>query len=107
MTMTAGHVSTPPPSTRGPRQSPPPRRGPRAKRRKHRPRKLLFLAALTVAAGVLMAAIVAPLVVGAGLVPKPASDYSDHPPTVLPDPVLGRHSQILASDGPLIATLHG
>jgi membrane peptidoglycan carboxypeptidase len=82
------------------RRTPPPPPG-------KRPRKLLWILSLAVAAGLLVAAIVAPVVLGAGFAAKSASDHFESLPTVLPTPTLGRDSVILAADGSKIATLHG
>ncbi len=71
------------------------------------PRKLLYLVALAVAAGLLAAGIVTPVVLGTGLAAKAVSDHFESLPTVLPDPILGRDSKILAADGSVIAVLHG
>jgi membrane peptidoglycan carboxypeptidase len=72
-----------------------------------RPRKLLTVLSLAIAAGLLVAAVVAPVVLGAGFAAKSASDHFEGLPTALPTPTLGRDSVILASDGSRIATLHG
>ncbi len=72
-----------------------------------RPRKLVSILALAVAAGLLAAGIVTPIVLGAGLAAKSASNHFESLPTALPQPVLGRDSVILAADGSKIATLHG
>ncbi len=101
MTVTAERPSASPPPLRGPhgqRSFPPPGR---------RPRKLLWIVALAVAAGLLLAAGLAPVVLGAGFAAKSASDHFESLPTVLPTPILGRDSVILAADGSKIATLHG
>ena len=63
------------------------------------PRKLLSIVSLAVAAGLLAAGIVTPVVLGAGLAAKSASNHFESLPTVLPTPILGRDSVILASDG--------
>ncbi len=73
----------------------------------HRPRKLLWIVSLAAAAGLLAAAIVAPVVLGAGFFVKSASDHFQSLPTVLPTPTLGRDSVILDAAGNKIATLHG
>ena len=101
MTMTAGPISGPTPSAGDPGERPVTRRG------RHRPRKLLYIIALTVAAGLLAAAVVTPVILGSGLAVKAVSNHFESLPTVLPDPVLGRDSKILASDGSVIAVLHG
>jgi membrane peptidoglycan carboxypeptidase len=72
-----------------------------------RPRKLLWIVSLAAAAGLLAAAIVAPVVLGAGFFVKSASDHFESLPTVLPTPTLGRDSVILDAAGNKIATLHG
>jgi membrane peptidoglycan carboxypeptidase len=54
-----------------------------------------------------VAAIVAPVVLGAGFAAKSASDHFESLPTVLPTPTLGRDSVILDAAGNKIATLHG
>jgi membrane peptidoglycan carboxypeptidase len=72
-----------------------------------RPRKLLSIISLAIAAGVLAAGVVTPVVLGAGLAAKSVSNHFESLPTVLPQPILGRDSVILASDGSKIATLHG
>ena len=59
------------------------------------------------AAGLLSAAVATPLVLGAGLAAKASADHFESLPTTLPDIVFGRDSTILASDGSVIATLHG
>ena len=74
---------------------------------RHRPRKLLALIALALAAGLLAAGIAGPFVLGTGLAVKSVSDHFERLPTVLPDPVLGRDSVILDANGKTIATLHG
>ncbi|HEX4428585.1 MAG TPA: biosynthetic peptidoglycan transglycosylase, partial [Frankiaceae bacterium] len=100
MTVTATRPSAPPPPLRGPgRQAP--------ARAARRPRKLLSIISLAVAAGLLAAGIVTPVVLGAGLAAKSVSNHFESLPTALPEPTLGRDSVILASDGSKIATLHG
>ena len=81
-------------------------RGP-GRRSGGRPGKLVSILALAVAAGLLAAGIVTPIVLGAGLAAKSASNHFESLPTALPQPVLGRDSVILAADGSKIATLHG
>ncbi len=54
-----------------------------------------------------MAGVVTPVVLGTGLAVKAVGNHFGSLPTVLPDPVLGRDSVILAADGSTIATLHG
>ncbi len=72
-----------------------------------RPRKLLSLLSLAIAGGLLLAALVAPVVLGVGFAAKSASNHFESLPTVLPTPVLGRDSVILDAAGNKIATLHG
>jgi membrane peptidoglycan carboxypeptidase len=72
-----------------------------------RPRKLLYIVALAVAAGLLAAGIVTPVVLGTGLAAKAASNSFESLPTALPEPTLGRDSVILDAAGNKIATLHG
>ncbi len=101
MTVTVGRAPTssvPPPD---------PRRRPRARPRRRRPSKLLVIVILTAVAGLLSAAIVTPIVLGAGLAAKAVSDHFESLPTTLPEPILGRDSRILAADGSVIAVLHG
>ena len=74
---------------------------------RHRPRKLLAVIGLLAIAGLLAALVASPVVVGAGLVAKSASDQFDDLPTNLPTPTLGRDSTILAANGDTIAVLHG
>ncbi len=101
MTLTAPRRSPPPPPMRGPdRRVPAPPSG-------DRPRKLLSLISLAAAAGLLAAGVVAPVVLGMGFAAQSASNHFESLPTVLPTPVLGRDSVILAADGSKIATLHG
>ena len=71
-----------------------------------RPRKLLSIVSLAAAAGLLVAAVAAPVVLGAGFVAKSASTISR---ACRPRfrRRFGRDSTILAADGSVIATLHG
>jgi len=66
-----------------------------------------LLLALLAAAGLLVATIATPIVLGTGLAAKTTADHFDGLPTDLPDPVLGIDSKIVAADGSPIATLHG
>jgi len=68
---------------------------------------LALLVALLAAAGLLVATLATPLVLGTGLAAKSTADSFEALPTGLPDPVLGVDSRILASDGSLVAVLHG
>jgi membrane peptidoglycan carboxypeptidase len=101
MTLTAGRG----PANGSPRPSS--RQWDGSRRSKHRPRSLALILVLTLAAGLLSAAVAAPLVLGAGLAAKASADHFESLPTTLPDVVFGRDSTILASDGSVIATLHG
>jgi len=65
------------------------------------------LLTLLVAAGLLVAALAMPVLLGTGLAAKRAVGYFDALPTDLPDPVLGVDSRILAADGSVVAVLHG
>jgi len=62
---------------------------------------------LLAAAGLLLATLATPLVLGTGLAAKSTADSFEALPTGLPDPVLGVDSRILAADGSLVAVLHG
>ncbi|MCW2546850.1 MAG: hypothetical protein JWN96_1310, partial [Mycobacterium sp.] len=64
MTVTAGRA----PASGSP--TPGPRRWEDSRRSKHRPRSLVLILVLTLAAGLLSAAVAAPLVIGAGLAAK-------------------------------------
>jgi len=68
---------------------------------------LALLLALLTAAGLLVATLAVPLVLGTGLAAKSTADHFDALPTGLPDPVLGVDSRILAADGSILAVLHG
>jgi len=68
---------------------------------------LALLLALLTAAGLLVATLAVPLVLGTGLAAKSTADHFDALPTGLPDPVLGVDSRILAADGSVLAVLHG
>ncbi len=68
---------------------------------------LALLVALLAAAGLLVATLATPLVLGTGLAAKSTADSFEALPTGLPDPVLGVDSRILAADGSLVAVLHG
>ena len=68
---------------------------------------LVLLLALLAAAGLLLAALAVPLVLGTGLATKSVADHFNALPTGLPDPVLGVDSRILAADGSVLAVLHG
>jgi len=68
---------------------------------------LALLLALLTAAGLLVATLAVPLVLGTGLATKSVADHFDALPTGLPDPVLGVDSRILAADGSVLAVLHG
>jgi len=69
--------------------------------------RLALLLALLAAAGLLLATLATPLVLGTGLATKSAAEHFDALPTGLPDPVLGVDSRILAADGSVVAVLHG
>ncbi|HEX4016947.1 MAG TPA: transglycosylase domain-containing protein, partial [Frankiaceae bacterium] len=101
MTVTAERPSAPPPPMREPGRRTPDRKS------GGRPRKLLYIVALAVAAGLLAAGIVTPVVLGTGLAAKAASNSFESLPTALPEPTLGRDSVILDAAGNKIATLHG
>jgi len=68
---------------------------------------LALLLALLTAAGLMLATLAVPLVLGTGLATKSVADHFDALPTGLPDPVLGVDSRILAADGSVLAVLHG
>jgi len=68
---------------------------------------LALLLALLTAAGLLVATLAVPLVLGTGLAAKSTADSFEALPTGLPDPVLGVDSRILAADGSVLAVLHG
>jgi membrane peptidoglycan carboxypeptidase len=101
MSVTAGRVSASGSLT------PEPGRWDESRRHGGRPRILVLMLALALAAGLLTAAVATPLVLGAGLAAKASADHFESLPTTLPDIVFGRDSTILAADGSLIATLHG
>ncbi len=69
--------------------------------------KLTVLLCLLGAAGLLLATLATPLVLGTRLAAKSIADNFEALPTVLPDPVLGMDSRILAADGSKVAVLHG
>jgi len=69
--------------------------------------RLALLLALLAAAGLLLATLATPLVLGTGLAAKSTADSFEALPTGLPDPVLGVDSRILAADGSVVAVLHG
>jgi membrane peptidoglycan carboxypeptidase len=102
--MTIGRVSASSSPTPGPRRWPDSRG-----RDGHgaRPRALLTILVLASVAGLLCAAIAAPVVLGLGFAAQASADHFESLPTALPDVVFGRDSTILASDGSVIATLHG
>ena len=68
---------------------------------------LALLLALLAAAGLMVAMLATPFVLGTGLAAKTTADRFDGLPTDLPDPVLGVDSRILGADGKPLAVLHG
>src|SRR4051812_11267057 len=68
-------------------------------------RKIPTLIALLMAAGLLLAAVTVPLVLGTGLVAKNSADYFNELPAELSAPVLGRDTRLLAADGSVLAVL--
>jgi membrane peptidoglycan carboxypeptidase len=77
-----------------------------ARRPARRLRKVPVLLVLLLAAGLLMAAVLVPLVLGTGLVAKSSADYFNELPDELSAPVLGRDTRLLNADGSVLAVLH-
>src|SRR6195952_163894 len=75
-------------------------------RRARRLRRVPVLLVLLVATGLLMAAVLVPLVLGTGLVAKSSADYFNKLPAELSAPVLGRDTRLLNADGSVLAVLH-
>ncbi len=73
--------------------------------RRGRLRKVPALIALLLAAGLLLAAVTVPLVLGTGLVAKNSADYFNELPAELSAPVLGRDTRLLNADGSVLAVL--
>ena len=61
---------------------------------------------VSVVAGVLVAGLVMPLVAGAGVVAKTASQDFENLPSVLVQPVLPQQTKITTADGKLLATIY-
>src|SRR4051794_8477581 len=74
--------------------------------RARRIRKVPVLLVLLVSTGLLLAAVLVPLVLGTGLVAKSSTDYFNQLPDELSAPVLGRDTRLLNADGTVLAVLH-
>jgi membrane peptidoglycan carboxypeptidase len=75
--------------------------------RRDRRALLTRLAVVSIVLGLVTALISLPLVAGLGLFAKSTADHYMSLPSVLATPPLPTNSEILASDGSVIATLHG
>jgi membrane peptidoglycan carboxypeptidase len=78
-----------------------------APRQRGRRELLSRIGVLSVAIGVVTALLALPVAAGVGLFSKATADHYMSLPAILARPPLPQNSEILASDGSVIATLHG